>query len=94
MQRDLWGTPSTISGAKEHRNVKIRKRRTGCGLQDTDYKIKDTACMIGYKIQDTETGCSVYSIEDAGHKIQDTGCSVQDTEYTRQDAIQGIRTTG
>jgi hypothetical protein len=61
-------------------------------MQDTDYKIQLTAYMPGCKIQDTETGYSVYSIEDAGHKVQDTGCSVQYTEYTRQDAIQGIRT--
>ncbi len=60
-------------------------------MQDTDYKIQDTAYMPGRKIQDTETGYSVYSIEDAGHKVQDTGCSVQYSEYARQNAIQGIR---
>jgi hypothetical protein len=63
-------------------------------MQDTDFKIQDTAYMPGRKIQDTETGYSVYSIEDAGHKVQDTGCSVQCTEYTRLDLIQGIRTKG
>jgi hypothetical protein len=85
--------PSTISVAQEPRNVKKEEKGVqDMGypyMQDTDYKIQDTAYMPGCKIQDTETGYSVYSIEDAGHKVQDTGCSVQYTEYTRLDAIQG-----
>ncbi len=56
-------------------------------MQDTDYKIQDTAYMPGRKIQDTETGYSVYSIENAGHKPQGSG-------YRMQRAICRIHKTG
>ncbi len=78
------GAPKCQKGKK-----KLYRIWATCRIQ-----IQDKAYMPGCKIQVIETGYSVYSIEDAGHKVQDTGCSVQDTEYTRQDAIQGIRTKG
>jgi hypothetical protein len=71
MQKEPWDIlcPSTIS---VHRSTEMSKREEKgvqyMGyMQDTDYKIQDTAYIPGCKIQDTETGYSVYSIEDAGH---------------------------
>jgi hypothetical protein len=71
MQKEPWDIlcPSTISVAQEHRNVKKGEKGVqDMGyMQDTDYNIQDTAYMPGCTIQVTETGYSLYTIEDAGH---------------------------
>jgi hypothetical protein len=79
---------------KEPWEIKVYRIWATCRIQTTRYRIQHTCQGARFRIQKQGTACIALKMQGTSHKVQDTGCSVQYAEYTRQVAIQGIRTKG